>query len=543
MKRLLICLAVAAMMFACKEPVPEQIVPEGKLPIKLSLSTTRANDTAYEVGDQVGLYVANYANGAATQLTNSGNHVDNMQFTLSDNGAWMPATNIYWKDKSTRADFYAYYPYQSAVSDVTAVPVSVMADQSSEENYWASDLLWGKSSGVTPTESAVNIATSHMLSNLLIYVEPGYGFTNETLAAANVSVEINNVKRGGTLNLTDGVVTATGEAGSVTPWNTGDYYRALIVPQSVAEGSTLITVTVNGKAHTIERGFTFVANTQHTFVVRVEQDVETTVSLSINPWNQDPNIYGIPDNEIWYTSTDGNIVEPKKLYEGGAYGFKANITSNTYINGKGVIVFDEPITSIGIYTFNQCENLESITIPKGVHLNGHLIFSGCSNLTKFESEFASADKRCLIEEGVLKEFAPAGLEEYTIPEDVTIIGYCAFADKSDLVNINISEGVTTIEEYAFAECEKLQSIKLPSSVVSVEACAFYSCFSLNSVYCKSTTPAETTLSANGWDAFSYCDDNLKIYVPASDDDSIINAYKAAEGWSEYADLIEEYEFE
>ena len=35
----------------------------------------------------------------------------------------------------------------------------------------------------------------------------------------------------------------------------------------------------------------------------------------------------------------------------------------------------------------------------------------------------------------------------------------------------------------------------------------------------------------------------KIYVPASDDDSIINAYKAAAGWKEYADAIEEYEFD
>ena len=34
----------------------------------------------------------------------------------------------------------------------------------------------------------------------------------------------------------------------------------------------------------------------------------------------------------------------------------------------------------------------------------------------------------------------------------------------------------------------------------------------------------------------------KIYVPASDDDSIINAYKEADGWSYYADYIEEYDF-
>ena len=34
----------------------------------------------------------------------------------------------------------------------------------------------------------------------------------------------------------------------------------------------------------------------------------------------------------------------------------------------------------------------------------------------------------------------------------------------------------------------------------------------------------------------------KIYVPASDDDSIINAYKSAYGWSSYASYIEEYDF-
>ena len=34
----------------------------------------------------------------------------------------------------------------------------------------------------------------------------------------------------------------------------------------------------------------------------------------------------------------------------------------------------------------------------------------------------------------------------------------------------------------------------------------------------------------------------KIYVQASDDDSIINAYKRAYGWKDYAADIEEYDF-
>jgi hypothetical protein len=34
----------------------------------------------------------------------------------------------------------------------------------------------------------------------------------------------------------------------------------------------------------------------------------------------------------------------------------------------------------------------------------------------------------------------------------------------------------------------------------------------------------------------------RIFVPASDDDSIINAYKAKSYWRDYAADIEEYDF-
>ena len=42
--------------------------------------------------------------------------------------------------------------------------------------------------------------------------------------------------------------------------------------------------------------------------------------------------------------------------------------------------------------------------------------------------------------------------------------------------------------------------------------------------------------------FLFNDFGRRIFVPASDDDSIINAYKEADGWSDYASYIEEYDF-
>ena len=515
-------------MVGCKEPLPEEpIIPEGKLPINLSLSTTRANDGSYEAGDQIGLYVANYADGAATQLASSGNHVNNMQFTMTD-GDWIPATKVYWKDKSTRADFYAYYPYQNTVADVTALPVSVQADQSSEDNYWASDLLWGKTSGVAPTESAVNIATSHALSNLLIYVEPGYGFTAESLVAANVSVEINNVKTAGTLNLTNGEVTASGEAATITPWNTGEYYRALIVPQTVAEETTLITVTVDGKAHTIKQGFTFVANTQHKFVVRIEKDFETKVTLSINPWNQDPNINGdtaMPNNEIWYTATEK--VTP---YASDVFG--ANIVSNEWNEEtrEGVMTFDGAVISIGNNAFNSCRSLASITIPESVISIGVSAFYNCSQLTnitipesvisigerafvdcwsleELKGKFASADGRCLIVDNTLIAFACAGLTEYSIPEGVTSIGVAAFNSCKSLASITIPESVTSIGEMAFAGCSGLTSVTIPKGVPSIGNYTFSSCSSLTSI----TIPESVT--SIGVLAFNGCSGLTSVTIP------------------------------
>ena len=61
---------------------------------------------------------------------------------------------------------------------------------------------------------------------------------------------------------------------------------------------------------------------------------------------KDPVVEGPADNEIWYTSSDGNIVNPT---EPG--GFDANIVSNTYENGKGVITFDGEVTRIDMYYF------------------------------------------------------------------------------------------------------------------------------------------------------------------------------------------------
>ena len=79
---------------------------------------------------------------------------------------------------------------------------------------------------------------------------------------------------------------------------------------------------------------------------------------------------------ILYESSDGRIVEP---YDSNVFG--AEIVSNAYENGQGMMIFDAPITSIGYGAFFRCSSLTSVTIPDSVTSIGGGAFQTCTSLT------------------------------------------------------------------------------------------------------------------------------------------------------------------
>lgn len=269
-------------------PDPDPSPAPGMNPVEIKISPSvasdsRATDFGFESGDCIGLYVVNYSGSTPASLADNGNHVNNMRFTY--NGTWNPDSPVYWDDDKTHADFYLYFPYVSNVISVKAHPFTVLSDQSTEAAYKASDLMVGKAADVAPTASAIGINVTHAMSRMIIQLEAGNGFTKESLAAADIVVKINGVKCSSTLDIASGSVTAVGDPSTVIPLPVDEYYKALIVPQTVSE-CNLITVTVDGKDYNLTKGFTFEGGRSHKFTVTLSK-TSNGVNVSINPWNDD----------------------------------------------------------------------------------------------------------------------------------------------------------------------------------------------------------------------------------------------------------------
>ncbi|MCH5220661.1 MAG: leucine-rich repeat protein, partial [Muribaculaceae bacterium] len=225
-----------------------------------------------------------------------------------------------------------------------------------------------------------------------------------------------------------------------------------------------------------------------------------------------------------------NLVIPSNVQIIGANIFNGIETLETVTISEGVEIID-------IQAFAYNNNLRSINIPNSAIGFGAGIVHGCLNLEKITGKYTTDDNRCLIVEGVLNSFAPANLTEYTLPDDVKIIGSMAFSDGFPLKTINLPEGLITIADRAFSY-GSLETVILPSTLRFLYNDSFYGNKSLKDIYCKSFFPPEFINCEGRWDSvFGDIHPNATIYVPKTR----VDEYKRS--WPWYSTIIEGYDFD
>lgn len=285
------CLLLAFLVFmSCNKPEPDEPnkptpTPDPVKKIEILINPTNIDNSAcsdFKTNDRIGLYVVNYDGAIQCSLKENGNHVNNMCFTY--NNVWKPDSPIYWKDETSNADFYLYYPYTTVLS-TSAFPFAVKANQSSESAYRSSDMIIGVATNISPTDSPISIPVRHIMSSVNIKLQPGDGYTKESLSSANISVSIEQLQTQCGINLSTGDVTTKGFVASITPHKDGDVYKAIVVPQTVAE-TNLIKVNVDGRDFSFKKGLTFESGKSYTLVLSLDK-TSNGINVNINPWTED----------------------------------------------------------------------------------------------------------------------------------------------------------------------------------------------------------------------------------------------------------------
>ena len=177
-----------------------------------------------------------------------------------------------------------------------------------------------------------------------------------------------------------------------------------------------------------------------------------------------------------------------------------------YCGSLKTIVLSSGTTTLGTYQFANCPALESIIIPSGVTSISDSMLYYCYSLKKV-----------------------------TLLCNVKNITGSSFHSCYSLRNIIIPSTVESIGTSTFNLCYSFSVVTVPSKVTSIGTNAFYNCYAVAEYHMLPTAPPTLT-NAN---TFTGISSDCIIYVPYSEDHSVLNAYKTASIWTNWATQMQE----
>lgn len=125
------------------------------------------------------------------------------------------------------------------------------------------------------------------------------------------------------------------------------------------------------------------------------------------------------------------------------------------------------VSGIGVSAFEDCKEIEVITITEGIQNIEPRAFAGCTSLRIVN--FPTTLKRIGINDRkYVGSFSSCNrLNNIICPPNLKEIGAWTFMHCESLTSISINDGLDTLGEFAFSNCKALSSIYIPNSVIHI----------------------------------------------------------------------------
>ena len=217
----------------------------------------------------------------------------------------------------------------------------------------------------------------------------------------------------------------------------------------------------------------------------------------------DDSIIGIKENGLYGCSKLTHIELPNtlKVISGGGLGECSSLKE---------LKLPDSISSVEGALFFNATSLEYLDLGNSDAVMRKLpemrswLFTNTTNL-----------KEIIVGEGVKTiygyTFRFCSANKIILPSTITKIEPCAFADCTNIENIDIPESVTYIGEQVFKNCTKLKKITIPENVTELRTGAFDGCSELEEIILPKTWKGSNTYLEN--ELFINCTKLKSIKIP------------------------------